>query len=187
MSETTSDILADIIRERRTTHELTEELPPESIIHDAIDVARWAPNHHQSEPWHFYLLGQDTKQSIVELNGRLIDEKKGPEAGAKKRKRWAAIPGWLVVTYDRNEDALREKEDYAATCCAIQNLMLYLHSRGISSKWSTGPVIRTPEFYDLIWVDPNCEEVAGLLWYGYAAEEYSGTRKPTGQILTKLP
>ena len=32
------------------------------------------------------------------------------------------------------------KEDYAACCCAVQNLCLSLHSEGIGTKWTSGPV-----------------------------------------------
>ena len=69
------------------------------------------------------------------------------------------MPGWLVVTCELSDDALRRREDYAACCCGVQNFMLYLWRHGIGVKWTSGPVIRDPVFYDLIWVDPACEEV----------------------------
>jgi nitroreductase len=101
----------------------------------------------------------------------MLRETKGEAAAEHKRKRWSEMPGWLVVTCRRSSDSLRQQEDYAACACAIQNFMLSLHSEGIASKWSTGPVTRDNEFLDLLGVDPEAEFAAGLIWYGYPAEQ----------------
>lgn len=179
--------VAEAIRGRRTINRFSGELPPREHLLEALELARWAPNHHLTEPWHFYLVGPDTKQAIVEMNAELVARDKGPEAAQAKRERWAAIPGWLVVTCDRSSDELRAREDYAACCCAVQNLMLQLWSRGIGSKWSTGPITRHTGFADLIWVDPAIEEVVGLIWYGYPAENPDSQRRPVDAALVELP
>ncbi|MFZ0486804.1 MAG: nitroreductase [Arenicellales bacterium] len=181
-----SDAVADTIRGRRSINFFKTDLPPRDIILEAIDAARWAPNHHLTEPWRFYLLSDRIKQQIVDLNSRLVTEADGEEAGWAKRERWSRIPGWLVVTCVRSSDPLRQKEDYAACCCAVQNLFLYLWSRSIGTKWTTGPVTRTDAFYDLIWVDPVVEEVVGLLWYGYPNEVPVSVRKPVAEIVVEL-
>ena len=50
--------LAHIIRDRRTVKMFQQKAVDQNIILDAIDIARWAPNHHVTEPWHFYLLNK---------------------------------------------------------------------------------------------------------------------------------
>jgi nitroreductase len=132
-------------------------------------------------------LGPETVDAVARLNAELVTRKKGPEVGREKLERWRGIPGWVVVTCENSDDPIRAREDYAACCCAIQNFSLYLWSEGIGVKWTTGAVIRTPEFYDLIWVDPECETVVGLIWYGYPAEVPQPGRKPLEQILVTLP
>lgn len=181
------DGVAELLRGRRTIHSFKPDLPPREVVIKGIELARWAPNHGLTEPWHFYLLGRETAMEIVRLNSKLLAERKGPEAGEEKFRRWSAIPGWMVVTCDKSEDSIKAREDYAATCCAIHNFSLYLWSCGIGVKWSTGPVTRDEGFYDLIWADPNNESVVGLLWYGYAAETPSTPRKPLGDVLVELP
>lgn len=182
------DRLKELLQERRTIHEFRPgELPPQETIIEAIDAARWAPNHHLTEPWHFYLLGPETIREIVALNTGIVESSKGEKAAAIKQERWSAIPGWLIVTCDRSEDSVRSREDYAACCCAVQNMMLYLYNAGIGVKWTTGDVIRDPRFYDLIWVDPAAEEVVGLFWYGYADDIPNASRKSTGQLIVELP
>jgi nitroreductase len=71
------------------------------------------------------------------------------------------------------------QEDYAATCCSIQNMMLALHSQGVGSKWTTGAVTRTKEIADLIGysldeVRPKMQQVlpwwysvvSSVAWFG---------------------
>lgn len=177
----------ELIRSRRTIHNFNPELPPRETILRAIDLARWAPNHLLTEPWHFYLLGPETVDAIARLNADLVTQSKGPKAGRAKLDRWRAIPGWMVVTCENSDDPVRTREDYAACCCTIHSFSLYLWSQGIGVKWTTGDVIRHPDFYDLIWVDPVCETVVGMIWYGYAAEVPQTARKPVEQILVSLP
>jgi len=186
MVDTDGQTIADVIRGRRTINFFKPELPPRELVLEGLELARWAPNHHLTEPWRFYLLSDAVKHEIVELNARMVTEAKGEKAGRVKRERWRRIPGWLVVTCTRSADELRQKEDYAACCCAVHNLSLYLWSRGIGMKWTTGDVTRSEAFYDLIWVDPVVEEVVGMFWYGYPDEVPVSVRKPVSEILVEL-
>lgn len=180
--------LARLMRERRTIHDfIPGRMPPRELVLKAIDLARWAPNHHVTEPWHFYLLGPQTAESIARLNGEIVARAGGEAAGRAKYERWRAIPGWLLVTCDRSDDERRAREDYAACCCALQNLLLYLWSEGVGVKWTTGAVTRDARFFDLVWVDPAVESVVGLMWYGYAAEVPQTGRKPVAEVTVTLP
>ncbi|NQV22992.1 MAG: nitroreductase [Rhodopirellula sp.] len=180
--------LEDVIRSRRTVHNFTTEVAPFEQIEKAIELASWAPNHRHTEPWRFHHLGPETISAVVDLNARLVADKKGPAAGEAKRERWSQIPGWLVVTSSLSpDDAELEKEDYAACCCAIQNLSLYLWSVGIGVKWTTGAVTRHPDFYRLLNVDSEQRQTVGVLWYGYAANVAQQKRQPVEDILTRLP
>jgi len=186
MGDSTSEPVGQTIRNRRTINFFKPEPPPREAVLEAIDAARWAPNHHLSEPWRFYLLSEPVKRQVVELNARMVAEAQGEAAGRAKRERWSQIPGWMVLTCARSNDALRQREDYAACCCAAHNFALYLWPRGIGVKWTTGPVTRSESFYDLIWVDPVVEEVVGLFWYGYPEEIPVGVRKPVSEIVVEL-
>lgn len=183
----TAGAIEQLLRSRRTIHDFLPEPPPQEPVMKALELARWAPNHYLTEPWHFYWLGPRTRRQIAELNARLVAETKGAAAGRAKLERWLAIPGWIAVTCDRNDDPVREEEDFAATCCAVHNAALYLWSAGIGVKWTTGPVTREPAFYDIIWVDPERERLVGVIWYGYAAEVPQTSRRPLQQVLVELP
>lgn len=177
----------DALRARRTVHDFHPEVPPRVAVLDALDAARWAPNHRLTEPWRFYLLGAETAECISLLNAELVRRKSGEEAAAAKLRRWRAMPGWLAVTCIKSADASREQEDYAACCCAVQNLLLGLWAAGIGSKWSTGKVIREATFFDAIGADPAQEFCVGLVWYGYPQTVPEQHRTPLAQTLRERP
>jgi len=179
--------VAALIRGRRSISRFRPDPVPRRLILAALDAGRWAPNHHLTEPWRFRLLGPQTREAVVERNAELVAASQGAAAGAAKRERWAAIPGWLVVSCERSGDPRREQEDHAACACALQNVALYLWSAGVGMKWTTGPVTRDPAFHDLIWLDPEAESVVGLIWYGYPDESPDAVRQPVESMLVDLP
>jgi len=150
----TTDAFQELLKTRRTINEFEPTLPSdwEDKLQKAISTAIYAPNHKRTEPWRFHLLGSESIQRVCELNAQIVSEKKGEEAGAKKLKRWLTMPGWLVVTCqkgpgDMDKDPMSlAREDYAAVCCAVQNLCLSLHADGMCTKWNRGGVNFYPEF-----------------------------------------
>ena len=140
----------------------------------AITAATSAPCHKRTEPWRFHLLGKKSVENVCKLNAKLVAEKKGPEAGEKKLQRWLNMPGWLVVTCVKDDQSSSmddetglARENYAACCCAVQNLCLSLHGDGIGTKWTTGPVNFDPDFGDAAGI-PDNEFVVGTIWFGQA-------------------
>lgn len=158
--------MAEAIRSRRTINLFEPEPVGTAVLRDAIEIARWAPNHRLTEPWRFYLLGPKTAEQMAELAGRIDTAAKGERAGEARRQRMLAIPGNFVVTSPLRDDELLEREDYAACCCAVQNLMLYLWQRGVGVKWTTGAITRDQGFYELLGIDSSAERIVGLFWYG---------------------
>jgi nitroreductase len=177
--------IAELIRSRRTVKLFLNRPVRRKLVLDAIEVARWAPNHHVTEPWRFYLLGPQAIRGSVELTRIITTERKGAKAGDFKAAAAAAVPGWLVVTCRTSDDERRQREDYASCCCAIQNLMLYLSAAGVASKWSTGAVTTDPRFFDLLDIDPAEEFVVALLWYGYPKVMPVQSRKDVAEIVTE--
>ncbi len=178
---------AEVLRGRRTIN-LYLTLPvPADLVDEAIEVATWAPNHHVTEPWRFYLLGPETVERCVERCREMTAAKKGEKAADFKAASWAEKPGWLVVTCKRSSDALLQGEDYAACCAATQNLLLYLWKAGVGSKWTSGDITRDERFFDIVGIDADEEFVVGLIWYGYAKVTPEQRRRPLDEVLKKLP
>ena len=178
---------AEVIRGRRTINLYLQTPVPGELVREAIEAATWAPNHHVTEPWHFYLLGRETREKCLDLCCEIVTAKKGPDAGTFKREQWSEKPGWLVATCRRSDDDLLQREDYAACSAAVQNLMLYLWKAGIGSKWTTGDITRDERFLDIVGVDAGAECVLGLIWYGYPKITPEQKRKGLENVLTELP
>lgn len=178
---------ARTLRGRRTIEQYIQTPVPEELVHEAIEVATWAPNHFVSQPWRFIVPGPATVGQIVDLNADIVAASKTPEHGEHKRKAWSRKPGWIIVTCQRNDDDLREREDYAACCAAVQNFMLYLWKAGVGSKWTTGPITRDGRFFDIIGVRPDDAFVVGMLWYGYPKITPQQSRKGVDEVMTRLP
>ncbi len=164
------DQLGQLISNRRTINDFQKQAPPQQTVVDAIELARWAPNHHLTQPWHFYFPSSTMIEQIIELNAKLVEQKKGTSAAESKRQRWSQIPGWLVVTCNISTDELQAQEDYAACCCNIYAMSLILWQQGIGTKWTTGNVIRNDDFYNICWLDKHSQKIVGLIWYGYPAQ-----------------
>ena len=179
--------IGERIRGRRTVKLYLQTPVDRKLVVDAIDVARWAPNHRLTEPWHFFILGSETIEKCVELTRVVVTERKDADVGEFKARSAAAIPGWLVVTCATSDDELQQREDYASCCCAIQNLMLYLSEAGVATKWSTGPITRDARFFELLGIDAAEQFVVGIIWYGYPKITPTQARKETTEIVTELP
>jgi nitroreductase len=177
---------ASVLRGRRSIDLFAPDAVDAATLRAAIEVARWAPNHRLTEPWRFYLLGHETTGAVVDLAVELEVAKKGEKAGPVRRARLEAVPGMFVLTSSRSDDVLVDRENYAACCCAAQNLMLYLWLRGIGVKWTTGAITREQRFYDILQIAAAKESVVGLFWYGVPKVVPAQKRRPVEEIVTQL-
>lgn len=176
---------------RRTVNNFDRTPVPEDVLYNAIEAAISAPNHKMTEPWRFITLGKDTISKIAELNAAEI-AKKNPEKALKKKERWEAIPGWCVITSKKSDGGIQEEEDFAATCCAIQNFSLSMWTDGVGTKWTSGPVTRTKEFADICGINLDDEKFVGCLWYGFASGGLGSLKTPprklsVDDVLSSLP
>jgi nitroreductase len=177
----------EVLKGRRTIELFLQTSVPPALVGEAIEAAIWAPNHHVTEPWRFYVLGEDSKERCLSLCQEIVTASKGEKAGAFKRQSWSEKPGWLVVTCRRSEDSLLQQEDYAACCAAVQNFSLYLWKAGVGTKWTTGPITRDKKFFEIVGMDEAAEFVVGLVWFGYPKLTPTQSRADFNSVTTKLP
>ncbi len=177
----------EVLRGRRTINLYLQTSVPDKLVRDAIETATWAPNHHVTEPWRFYLLGKKSIAACVQLVREITTAKKDAKAGDFKAKSWSEKPGWLVVTCRNSDDALMQQEDLAACAAGVQNFMLYLWKAGVGSKWTTGDITRDVRFNEIAGIDVDAESVVGLIWYGYPKLTPSQQRADVDEVLTELP
>lgn len=185
----TPEQFGGMLKSRRTVNFFRPEPVPRELLLDAVEVARWAPNHKLTEPWHFYLLGEESVEQVRGLIAALKAGERDEKARQAVRSRLDAIPSWFVLTCRLSPDKpVRQQEDYAACACAVQNLSLYLWQAGVGVKWTSGQVIRDEGFYRLLDIDMQREIVMGLFWCGYPADNPPAQkRRGIEEICTELP
>lgn len=183
MPETTTNTLerspaaADLIqllRERRSIPQRNFDqtiTPDHGKVLEAIESARWAPNHRRTQPWKFYLLDDNRIKELGRQYAELLERKGSkPEIIAARRSEWGDAPGVVIITCTSapEADEVTQREDYAACAAAAQNMMLHLWAEGIASKWSTATAWDHEGFWQLLGHDtqPEGEYVVGFYFYG---------------------
>ena len=158
--------IADLIKNRRTIHHFKAEAVPKAFIEKALKLTVFSPNHHNTQPCRFYLLGEDSKTQFLQYAEKEFSTR-DPQSAEKKLNRWKRIPGWILATRKIQEDEKTAHEDYATLSIALYIMMQSLTDDGVGSKWSTGSLLFKDEVYTLFGIDPQKEVIEGMFWYGY--------------------
>jgi nitroreductase len=178
--------LESTVLSRRTIHSFKADKVSGNLIERAIEIACWAPNHFLTEPWTFYLLSDKSKNQIIDLNHSLTLSSKGLRAADVKKNRWQSVPGWFVLTSRKAANHKEELENYASCCCAAQNLMLYLWTKSVGVKWTTGEIIETIDFSQIVGINAKHEKPVGMFWYGYPETIGKQMRQPLENVIRRV-
>jgi nitroreductase len=155
------------IRERRTIKAFAPEPVPRELLDELLELARWAPNHHLTNPWRFRVLGPASLDALKAAAG--------PEAAAKLDR----APTLVAVTAVLNpDDSVESEEDLCATACATYAVLLAAHGRGLAGYWRTPGVLRTQEGRAALRI-PDDERFVALIHLGRPREEIR--REPPGR------
>jgi nitroreductase len=149
----------EAIRARRTLKAFTDDVVDEAVVRELLALAVLAPNHHETEPWRFWVVGPQTISRLAQATGdtKLL------------RSKTAIIVGVL-----RDDDATTAEEDFAAVACALENLMLAARARGLASFWRTPGVLGLPSFAHTVGIPSEVRPI-GVVHLGYPAEEFPET------------
>src|SRR5207253_1561910 len=137
-----------------------------------FDLARFAPNHHLTQPWRFRVLGPEALARLKEAAG---------PAEAPKLDR---APTLVVASARLTGAQQQDEEDVCATAAAVYAVLLGAHARGLASYWRTPAVLRTREGREAVGV-PDGERVLGLIHLGRPlTSPPAKEREPSGAYLT---
>ncbi len=181
-------MVIDSIKARRTVRDFTEDLVSNSALELMIEAATWAPNHRTTEPWRFIVLEKDG--DMRKKVGQIVHEwtyenVKNPNSARRATSAKDAqqeildAPAFIYVYSVEGRDDEMTRENYSATSCAVQNLMLAAQSLGIGVGWSTGKPCLAP-IDTTIGAEPDWD-IVGALYIGYPSdsEENKSERKRT--------
>jgi nitroreductase len=145
--------LDELIRTRRTQKAYEPGPVDRETLDELFELARWAPNHHLTNPWRFRVLGPAALEALKAAAG--------PEAAVKLDR----APTLVAASVVQTGDEVADEEDFAAAACASFIVLLGAHARGLDGYWRTPGVLRTPEGRAACGVQDG-ERVLGLLHLG---------------------
>ena len=150
--------VVEAIRTRRTHKSFGPEPVPRGTLEELFDLARYAPNHHLTQPWRFRVLGAEALERLQEAAG---------PADAPKLER---APTLVVASARLEGDELQDAEDLHATAAAVYAVLLGAHDLGLAGYWRSPAVLRTAEGREAVGL-PDDEHVLGLIHLGPARGE----------------
>jgi nitroreductase len=163
------------IRTRRT-HKVYEKEPVDrATVEELLELARWAPNHHLTEPWRFRVIGPETFDRLV-------------AAGApNEASKLGRAPTLIAASVAYTGDDYQNREDLLATGVAVYIVLLAAHARGLASYWRTPALFETDAAREVLGFEPN-EQFVGLIHLGRPGSEApEKERRPASSYVRFLP
>jgi nitroreductase len=165
------------IRTRRTHKAYRPRPVAREVLDELFALARWAPNHHLTNPWRFRVLGP----AALERLKALADERQ--PGSARKLER---APTLVAVSAVQTGDAEQDREDLLATGVAAYLVLLGAHARGLAGYWRTVGVLEEDAGRAALGLAPD-EAVLGLLYLGEPVQEQpEPPRAPVDDVVTYL-
>lgn len=167
--------VGEAVRSRRTHKVYGPEPVERRTIDELLELARWAPNHHLTNPWRFRVLGPATLDRLKAAAG--------PEAASKLDR----APTLVVASVLDADDPVTRDEDLCAAACATYIVLLGAHARGLAGYWRTPEVLRCQEGRTAVGV-PAGERVIALIHLGpHRQTQPAPERAPLDAYVEHLP
>ena len=161
------------IRTRRTHKAYEREPIDRETVEELLTLARWAPNHHLTEPWRFRVIGPETFAKLVAAGKPNEAEKLG------------RAPTLVVASARLTGDEYQNREDVLATACAVYIVLLAAHARGLASYWRTPGLFETPAGRAAVGLGDD-EEFVALIHLGRPATTPSARERSEVAAFTEF-
>ena len=162
------------IRTRRTHKAYRPQQVPRGTLEELLELARWAPNHHLTNPWRFRVVGPAARERLKEAAG--------PESAPKLDRE----PTLVVCSCKQTGDPVQDEEDLHAAGIAAYIVLLGAHARGLAGYWRTPDVLRTEEGRAAVGL-PDDERFVSLIHLGEPVQEQRPPdREPAENVVTFL-
>jgi nitroreductase len=174
---------------RRMAWKFKDQKVDRAAVERMLESAVWAPNHRMTEPWRFFVLDKDSqaRKKAADLAYEFALERSGNERRAEGTRQAVASPPVLMYVYyipGPSDEATRE--NYAAVCCAVQNMSLAGVAESLAVTWETGGATRHPKLAETLGAEEDWL-MAGMLSLGVSDEQADSRRTPASNFVNWLP
>ncbi|MEO5595505.1 MAG: nitroreductase [Chitinophagaceae bacterium] len=168
--------LNKLIQERRSTFPRQYDAGKhvdDTIIHQMLENANWAPTHKLTEPWRFTVFTDKGLNTFARLQASVYKNAAGANFKEENYQKLLDTPllasHVISIGMKRHADKnIPEFEEIAAVSCAVQNMYLTAAAYDIGCYWTTGGVTNNEAakpFFDLDTPD----KLMGFLYVGVIA------------------
>ncbi|RKN86392.1 nitroreductase family protein [Paenibacillus ginsengarvi] len=166
--------LFEAIRGRRSVGLVKDEPVDKERIEQMLEAANWAPCHHLTEPWRFYVMTGEGRNVLAKAfadiaveqamaAGTLTNEQEFRTKQGAKAFRSPVVIAVAVSPSDKPQ-AVRI-EELAAVHAAVQNMLLAAHALGLGAVWRTGEPAYHPTMRGAFGLKEG-EELVGFVYVG---------------------
>jgi nitroreductase len=166
----------DLARSRRSV--FPDQFVPgkrvdDEIIKEILINATWAPNHGQTEPWHFTVFTGDGLKKFAGFQSELYKQEAGAEFVEGKYIKLQQQPlraSHIIAICMKRTTTKRipEIEDIEAVACAVQNIYLSVTAYGLGGYWTTGGITYSENAKPFFGLDEQ-DKLLGFFYIGHIA------------------
>lgn len=184
----------DAIYRRRSVKQFTSDPVSGESLDRLFSAAIWAPNHRLTEPTRFFAVrkGSPLRAKIAEIVWQTTYASvASPDPGKKrhsanaKRDRIIDAPAMVYVYSLDGENSQMTLENYATSCCAVQNMALAAVAEDLYMDWSTGGITKIPGLAKMLGAN-EAWTMVGVLFMGKAATVPHTRRTPHSEVVKWL-
>lgn len=165
----------EAIYKRRSIGKVKPDPVEKEKIEKLLEAATWAPNHHYTEPWRFFVLTGEGRRPLgrtlaeiakEDMTGDPLLEENQEKLKRMEEKPFRAPVVIAVAVTPSDQPKVIEIEEVGAVNAAIQNMLLAAHALGLGAVWRTGKPTYHSKMKELFGLRER-DEVLGFVYIGY--------------------
>jgi nitroreductase len=164
----------DTIKQRRSVGQVTQEEPTREQIERLLEAATFAPSHHVTEPWHFFVVSGAAREGLghvmaASLSTRMEDRTSEKARMQLLRERNKPLRAPIIITVAmvgmKDMKGLLV-ENIEAAGAAVQNMLLAAQEMGLATLWRTGDTAYDPIVKAWFGLAPE-DHIVGFVYVGF--------------------
>jgi len=162
------DIL-ELIKTRRSIRKFTDEPVSDEVIDKIIEAGIWAPSGMNNQPWKFAVMRDNALKAEI--------------SGLTHYSKIVKGANVLIAVFLDNSLSYDRTKDVQAIGACIQNMLLYIHSKGLGAVW-LGEILKSKDKLLELIKGPKNLELMAVIALGHPAEKGGrGSRKDPGDAV----
>ena len=162
------------MKRRRSIGHVSQEQPSQAEIERLLEAATYAPSHHVTEPWRFFVLTGSARQALGDVMAASLRTRLEQNNGehfqqklVRERVKPLRAPVIIVVAIT----GVRRLSSYPIECveaasAAVQNMLLAAEEMGLATLWRTGDSAYDPMVKRWFGLQPD-DLIVGFVYVGY--------------------